>query len=152
MTYRNGVGDKTRLLIFRYREVTVHMSLKQNDFLYSTFRKFLLTLKWMFFGILAGVIVGSVSACFGKAISMATAFRSTHPFILFLLPLAGVFIVFFYILLGARTPKGTNLVIDAIHNGQRVPLRMTPLIIVSTVVTHLFGGSAGREGGSGVSR
>ena len=146
MTYRNGVGDKTRLLIFRYREVNVHMSLKQNDFLYSTFRKFLLTLKWMFFGILAGVIVGSVSACFGKAISMATAFRSTHPFILFLLPLAGVFIVFFYILLGARTPKGTNLVIDAIHNGQRVPLRMTPLIIVSTVVTHLFGGSAGREG------
>ena len=122
------------------------MSSKLNYYLRSTYKNLLVTIKWMLFGGTAGVIVGSVSACFARAIAMATDFRLTHPYILFLLPLAGVFIVYFYTILGARTPKGTNLVLEAIHNGQRVPFRMTPLIIVSTVVTHLFGGSAGREG------
>ncbi|WP_242839290.1 chloride channel protein [Oribacterium sp. P6A1] len=122
------------------------MSSNQSSFIKNTLRNIPVMFKWMFFGVVSGVIVGTVSSYFAKAITMAAAFRASHPFILFLLPLAGVFIVYFYTLLGARTPKGTNLVLEAIHNGQRVPLRMTPLIIVSTVVTHLFGGSAGREG------
>ncbi|OON87164.1 chloride channel protein [Oribacterium sp. C9] len=122
------------------------MSSQHSNFIKKTYHNTLVTLKWMMFGAVSGVLVGTVSSYFAKAISLATAFRTSHPYILFLLPLAGVFIVFFYAVLGAKTPKGTNLVLEAIHNGQRVPLRMTPLIIVSTVVTHLFGGSAGREG------
>lgn len=118
------------------------------DYVYlkSLYRKLLINLKWMFFGIFCGVTVGSISAFFGKAIGIATKFRGANPYIIYGLPIAGVFIVFYYHLLDASKPKGTNLVIDSIHNGQKVPLRMAPLIIVSTVVTHLFGGSAGREG------
>lgn len=122
------------------------MSFDYYSFFKPLFHKIFVNLKWMFFGALSGIIVGTVSAYFAKGISFATGFRHDHPFIIFLLPLAGVFIVFFYHMLGSRSPKGTNLVLDAIHNGQRVPFRMAPLIIVSTVVTHLFGGSAGREG------
>ena len=110
------------------------------------FEKFFINLKWMIFGVICGALIGTVAALFGKAISYVTALRTAHPAILFGLPLAGVAIVWYYHILGADSPRGTNLVIDSIHNDQKVPFRMTPLIIVSTVVTHLFGGSAGREG------
>ncbi len=103
-------------------------------------------LKWIGFGALAGIAVGGISALFARAIVLATAFRKAHAAIVFLLPLAGLFIVWFYHRLGARKPRGTNLVLEAIRKGERVPVRMAPLIIVSTVLTHLFGGSAGREG------
>ncbi len=122
------------------------MSFIRTAYVKTLYHKFLINLKWMFFGAFCGVIVGAVAALFARAIGYATAFRVAHPYILFGLPLAGIFIIYYYHLLGTNSPKGTNLVLDAIHNGQRVPLRMTPLIIVSTVVTHLFGGSAGREG------
>lgn len=122
------------------------MSFDTFNFFKTFYHKLFVNMKWMIFGTLSGIIVGTVSAYFGKGITLATEFRGEHPFILFLLPLAGVFIVSFYHMLGSRSPKGTNLVLDAIHNGQRVPFRMAPLIMVSTVVTHMFGGSAGREG------
>ncbi len=121
-------------------------SLIRTAYIKTLYHKFLINLKWMFFGALCGVVVGSVSSLFAKAISIVTSFRTIHPYIIFGLPLAGIFIVYYYHALGTNSPKGTNLVLDAIHNGQKVPLRMTPLIIVSTVVTHLFGGSVGREG------
>ncbi|SFG42615.1 chloride channel protein [Oribacterium sp. WCC10] len=122
------------------------MSKKEDDLFYNLLSKLLINLKWMFFGILTGVLVGTVSAYFGKAISIVTRFRMANPYIIFALPFAGVCIVYYYHLLGARSPRGTNLVLDAIHKEQKVPLRMAPLIIVSTVITHLFGGSVGREG------
>ncbi|MDY6307545.1 MAG: chloride channel protein [Oribacterium sp.] len=103
-------------------------------------------IKWIAFGIAAGIVVGAVAALFARAIVWATAFRKANPQILYGLPLAGVFIVYYYRLLGAKEPKGTNRVITAIRSGERVPLVMTPLIIVASVITHLFGGSAGREG------
>ncbi|HCS66730.1 MAG TPA: chloride channel protein [Oribacterium sp.] len=108
--------------------------------------KLLVGLKWIAFGILTGGIVGAVAALFAKGIVLATSFRLAHTWIVFFLPLAGLFIVWFYHRLGARKPRGTNLVLEAIREGERVPVRMAPLIIVSTVITHLFGGSAGREG------
>ena len=108
--------------------------------------KLLVGLKWIGFGVLTGILVGGVSALFAKAIVLATGFRLAHTWIVFLLPLAGLFIVLFYHRLGARKPRGTNLVLEAIRESERVPVKMAPLIIVSTVLTHLFGGSAGREG------
>lgn len=122
------------------------MSTEQLEYWKQLPYKLLVGLKWIGFGALAGIFVGGVSALFARAIVMATAFRKAHTMIVFLLPLAGVFIVWFYHRLGARKPRGTNLVLEAIREGQRVPVRMAPLIIVSTVITHLFGGSAGREG------
>lgn len=112
----------------------------------TTGKRYLTTFKWIAFGILAGMFVGSVSAVFARLIVIATEFRKAHGIIIYFLPLAGLFIVFYYRALGAKKPKGTNLVITAIREGNNVPVRMAPLIIVSTVITHLFGGSAGREG------
>ena len=108
--------------------------------------KLLVGIKWIGFGILAGIIVGGISAVFAKAIGMATAYRLAHTRIVFFLPAAGLFVIWYYHRLGARHPRGTNLVLEAIREGSRIPVRMAPLIIVSTVITHLFGGSAGREG------
>ena len=107
---------------------------------------FLVGIKWILFGALCGIVIGAVAAAFANAIVLATAFRTAHGKIILLLPVAGLFIVLYYRALGAKQPKGTNLVLSAIREGDQIPVRMAPLIILSTVVTHLFGGSVGREG------
>lgn len=69
-----------------------------------------------------------------------------NPWLIFLLPVGGILIVGAYRLLHDERDTGTNLVLSAIHSGDELPLRMAPLIFISTLITHLFGGSAGREG------
>lgn len=103
-------------------------------------------MKWILIAIVTGIIVGGVGTLFFHAMSWATATRSTHEWLLFCLPLAGVLIVSCYYLFRDPHDKGTNLVISAIRSGEEVPLRMAPLIFIATVLTHLCGGSAGREG------
>lgn len=102
--------------------------------------------KWLFCSIVIGVVVGLVGTLFHHMLNLATDTRYEHPWFLLLLPVAGLIIVLLCRHIGAQAEKGTNLVIAAIQSGERVPLRMTPLIIISTTLTHLFGGSAGREG------
>ncbi|MBC7399700.1 MAG: voltage-gated chloride channel family protein [Mucilaginibacter sp.] len=93
------------------------------------------------------VVVGSMVALFLWLLTWAINFRFAHPWLLYLLPVAGVVIYFTYKFYGSSSEKGNNLVIDEIHQpGGGVPKRMTPLVLAATVVTHLFGGSAGREG------
>jgi H+/Cl- antiporter ClcA len=72
--------------------------------------------------------------------------REQNPFIIYLLPLAGLAIVATYHFMHNDNDGGTNLVISAVHSGDKIPLRMTPSIFISTTLTQLFGGSAGREG------
>ena len=91
-----------------------------------------------------GVILGLVGGLFGRSITLVTAFRQSHPWMLYLLPLAGLGVVALYRMDPYRT--STNLVLEGVQEGKYVPLRMAPLIVVSTVLTHAFGGSAGREG------
>lgn len=94
-----------------------------------------------------GLLAGSASAIFLFALEFVTEFRITHPWLLYLLPLGGVLIVFLYSQYGKGTEAGNNLLIDQIHEPRSmVPLRMVPLVLVGTLLTHLFGGSAGREG------
>ncbi len=93
------------------------------------------------------IISGSFVALFLWLLTQATHLRFEHPWLLFLLPLAGVAIHYTYQLLGKNAEKGNNLIIDEIHKpGGGVPKRMAPLVVLTTVMTHLFGGSAGREG------
>jgi H+/Cl- antiporter ClcA len=93
------------------------------------------------------VAIGSIVALFLWLLDWATALRWQYMSLIFLLPLAGVFIHFVYKSVGKNSERGNNLVIDEIHKpGGGVPARMTPLILFATIVTHLFGGSAGREG------
>ena len=103
--------------------------------------------KWLLLGSIVGVLAGTASALFLTTLSWATAFRLEFPAIIGLLPLAGFGIGWLYHRFGGAAGQGNALVIEEIHQNQgRIPLRMAPLVLVGTLTTHLFGGSAGREG------
>ena len=106
----------------------------------------LVSLKWIIFAIIVGAIVGLCGTAFYFALSLVTVLRTQNTWLIFLLPLGGLGIVAMYRFLHNEKDTGTNLVISAIHSDDELPLRMAPLIFVSTLITHLFGGSAGREG------
>ena len=94
-----------------------------------------------------GTICGLVGTAFHICVEYATGFREYNHMIIYFLPLAGIVIVFIYRICGIRHSKGTNLVIGSIRSVEdEIPSRMAPLIFISTVITHLFGGSSGREG------
>ncbi len=103
--------------------------------------------KWLLIAIPLGIVVGSACALFLQSLDMATTLRLQIPSLLFLLPVAGMVIVWMYRKFGSTAEAGNNLIVDEIHEpGGGVPLRMAPLVFVGTILTHLFGGSAGREG------
>jgi len=102
--------------------------------------------KWIILASIVGVIVGTIASVFGHVLIAVNQFRAAHPMIILGLPFGGLAIVFLYRFFKDTDDKGTNMVIASIHSSTGIPLRMAPLIFVSTVITHLFGGSAGREG------
>jgi H+/Cl- antiporter ClcA len=103
-------------------------------------------LKWSFFSVVTGIVVGAFSILFAYCMNFVTNFRMEHEQIIYFLPLAGVLIVSLYSLFEYKNDKGTNLVLSTIHAETELPFKMAPLIFISTIITHLFGGSAGREG------
>ena len=104
-------------------------------------------IRWTALVIPVSLSVGSLIALFLWLLDKSIHFRWNHPWLLFLLPIAGIGIYFLYKYLGKNSDAGNNLIMDEIHTpGGGVPARMAPLVLFSTVVTHLFGGSAGREG------
>ncbi|CAN5285406.1 voltage-gated chloride channel family protein [soil metagenome] len=113
----------------------------------TTFRSALRATRWLPLALLVAAATGSATALFLWLLDAATHQRWEHPWLLYLLPLAGIGIALVYHEMGKSAERGSNLVIDHIHEpGGGLPKRMAPLILLSTVVTHLFGGSAGREG------
>ena len=104
----------------------------------------LILVKWIVFAGVTGVALGVVGAYFARSISFVTELRANHPWILYLLPFLGLLIVFIYQF--EKQGGGTNLVLESVREGKRIPFRMAPMIFISTVLTHLGGGSAGREG------
>ena len=103
--------------------------------------------QWLLLGSLVGVLCGSSSALFLWLLERATAFRTGHEVIVYTLPVAGLAIGWIYERFGRSIQAGNNLVIDTIHgDGPEIPLRMAPMVLAGTVLTHVFGGSAGREG------
>ena len=106
----------------------------------------LVSVKWVIFAILVGTVVGLCGSAFYFGMSYVTSLRTAHSWLIFLLPVGGLVIVGLYHLFHDEKDTGTNLVISAIHSGDELPFCMAPLIFVSTLITHLFGGSAGREG------
>jgi H+/Cl- antiporter ClcA len=106
-----------------------------------------LILRWLLIIVPIAVTVGSVVALFLWLLDLATVTRTGHLWLLYLLPVAGLVIVFSYRVAGRNAEAGNNLILDEIHEpGAGVPGRMAPLVLAGTVITHLFGGSAGREG------
>lgn len=102
-------------------------------------------IKWLAVGGLIGGIGGAIGSLFHIGVSYATRWRSAHPWVLYLLPLLGLIIVGLYRVTGVEG-KDTNAVIESVHFGKNVPVLLVPVIFLSTVLTHLGGGSAGREG------
>lgn len=103
--------------------------------------------KWLLFGCVIGAVVGSASAILLLSLDWATDYREGHLWIIALLPVAGLVSGLMYYYFGPRSEKGNNLLLEEYHRPeQTIPLRMAPLVLIGTFLTHLFGGSAGREG------
>jgi H+/Cl- antiporter ClcA len=104
-------------------------------------------IKWVFLVSPMAFVVGSVVALFLWLLDKVTQIRWQNGWIIYLLPFAGVVIYFLYQQFGKKTEAGNNLIIDEIHEPDGgVPARIAPLVLLTTLMTHLFGGSAGREG------
>lgn len=102
--------------------------------------------KWTLLGLLMGVIGGLLGAIFHHALHFVTHVRSENNWLIFLLPVAGVLTVALYRVLKMQGNRGTNEIIDATLDGHPVSPAVAPAIFLATAMTHLFGGSAGREG------
>jgi H+/Cl- antiporter ClcA len=113
------------------------------------------TLRWLVLSSFSGILAGSASAILLISLEWATRTREANHWIILLLPVAGLAIGLCYYYFGRSVEGGNNLILDEIHTEipttpgaprRTIPARMTPLILLGTIVTHLFGGSAGREG------
>jgi H+/Cl- antiporter ClcA len=103
--------------------------------------------QWAALGSLVGLLSGAASALFLHMLETVTQYRQGHPAVVWGLPLAGLLMGWVYAAFGRELMQGNNLVLDRLHDGgPQLPLRMAPMVMLGTVWTHLFGGSAGREG------
>jgi H+/Cl- antiporter ClcA len=137
-----------------FREFRLGLSVPSNGegraasvFLSKPFVRATAVLRWLGIVVPMAAVVGSLCALFLWSLGRATELRFEHPWLLFGLPIAGLLVGLTYHWIGRSAEGGNNLIVDQIHEpGGGVHVRMAPLILVSTVITHLFGGSAGREG------
>ena len=108
---------------------------------------FLLTSKWILICVMIGVLSGSASAFFLVSLYWVTQFRESNNWIIWLLPMGGLAIGLLYHYYGKEVVKGNNLLLEEYENPQKtIPIKMAPMVLIGTLITHLFGGSAGREG------
>lgn len=103
-------------------------------------------IKWLLCSLFIGGICGAAGVLFHYCVDYASEIRMQFPLIICALPLAGVMIVLLYRACKMQNDKGTNTVISSIRSGEKVPILMAPLILIGTALTHLCGGSSGREG------
>lgn len=103
--------------------------------------------KWLAISIIIGALAGTASAGFLLSLAWATDFRESHWWIIAFLPVAGFLIGLLYYYWGKEVEAGNNLLISTIHEPKGIlPFKMAPFVYIGTIVTHFFGGSAGREG------
>ena len=103
-------------------------------------------IRWCIFSIIIGLVAGAVGAAFHHALGWATEMRTEHGWTLYFLPLAGLFIAFWYSRMDMPLERGTNFILTSVRQDHPVRLRLAPSIFITSVLTHLCGGSAGREG------
>lgn len=130
------------------------MQKKQNA-IYSLIRQFILRkqpallsiFEWLILSSVIAICVGSACAFFLISLEHATEFRNAHEWLIYLLPVAGILLGYVFYKWGKEIGPGNNLVISNIHKPKKIiPFRLAPFILGGTIFTHLFGGSAGREG------
>ncbi len=103
-------------------------------------------IRWMFRAAVVGLLCGLVGTVFHRSLEYVAELRMEHSWLLYFLPLAGVLIVFCYRVCGVKDDRGTNMVLDSIQSTPNMSFRTAPLIFIGTLLTHVCGGSSGREG------
>ena len=116
------------------------------DELHHPEKYFRIFFKWGLLGLLIGILGGYLGAFFHHTLHFVTELRGEYPWLIFLLPAGGLLTVGLYRVFKMRNNRGTNEIIDAILNNEPVNPLVAPVIFIATSITHLFGGSAGREG------
>lgn len=124
-----------------------HMFLKKQYKLFEQLPMLFFLVKWFFLSLLSGGLIGSASALLLVSLNWATDYREHHLGIIAFLPIAGLLIGLMYHYWAGTSAKGNNFLIEEIRSPRDIiPFKMAPLVYIGTVLTHLFGGSAGREG------
>lgn len=103
-------------------------------------------LKWLIIASIMGTILGFISVLFHHSVELATELRHENSWLLYLLPVGGIVIAWLYKVSGMETDPGTNLVLTSVRSLERIRFKTAPLVFIGTVITHLVGGSSGREG------
>lgn len=113
----------------------------------NVFSFFTLILKWLVICLVVGILAGASSSLFLYTLQWVTDYRSSHLWLVFLLPIGGLLIGYLYHYYGNGVSKGNNVILEEFENThQTIPLKMAPMVYIGTLLTHTFGGSAGREG------
>lgn len=119
--------------------------MRSKIFLFNSAITFLV--QWLGLAFLIAVCAGTASAVFLFSLDWATSVRNSHHWLIWLLPVAGFLVGWFYLRFGSSVEGGNNLILEEIHNPKKIiRIRMTPLVFIGTVISHLFGASVGREG------
>ncbi|NML56525.1 voltage-gated chloride channel family protein [Chryseobacterium cheonjiense] len=119
----------------------------QTRFFFRKYPAFPYILKWLFISLIIGIFVGSASAGFLTSLQWATDFRENHLWLVAFLPLGGFLVGLLYYYFGKDVEAGNNLLLENIQEPKEIiPFKMAPFVYLGTIVTHFFGGSAGREG------
>lgn len=133
--------------MFTNQRTTLHRILLSIEAFFRKYPVLSFVFKWLLISLLIGVLVGSASAGFLISLDWVTNLRETHLWLIALLPIGGLLIGLLYHYYGQEVEAGNNLLIDNILEPKKIiPFRMAPLVYIGTMVTHLLGGSAGREG------
>lgn len=133
-----------KIFLSYIRKEEIHMNWLQK--LHHPEKYWKVLLKWGVLGVLMGVIGGLLGALFHHALHYVTHIRGEHPWLIWLLPVGGLLSVGIYHVFKLRGNRGTNEIIDAVLKGEKLNPLIAPVIFLATAITHLFGGSAGREG------
>lgn len=129
--------------------IAMNLKYKLNKYFKSTREYITVFINWTFLSCFVGVVGGLIGVAFYKSIGLVTGVREANSWLIYFLPFAGLIIAYLYRALGMKKDPGTNLLITAVvAHEQKVPQRMAFLIFTATVITHLFGGSVGRESAS----
>lgn len=102
--------------------------------------------KWISISLVLGSICGLIGTAFHYAIDYVTELREANDILIWMMPLGGILIVFLYHSVGLHNEPGTNIIIQSVRQQKIVPRILAPAIFMATVITHLVGGSSGREG------
>lgn len=128
------------------RSITQNINLNLSIFL-RQYPAISYILKWLFISLIIGALIGTASAGFLQSLNWVTNYRESHLWIIGFLPVGGLLIGLLYFYYGKEVLAGNNILIDTIYGKKEtIPFKMMPFVYIGTIATHLFGGSAGREG------